>query len=156
VNTILNSPYSSTLPPWTIKYEPLPELAKEPLPSSIQTPPQLELKPLPDTLKYVYLGPNDTLPAIIATGLLANQESQLVDLLKQYKGAIGWSVADLKGISPSVCMHHIHCEENAKPSREAQRRLNPNMREVVKKEIIKWLDAGIIYPISDSRWVSPT
>ena len=85
---MLNYPHSSTLPPWTIKYEPLPELAKEPLPSSIQTLPQLELKPLPDTLKYVFLGPEDTLPAIIATGLVPNQESQLVDLLKQYKGAI--------------------------------------------------------------------
>ena len=53
-------------------------------------------------------------------------------------------------------MHRIYCEDNAKPSREAQRRLNPNMREVAKKEIIKWLDTGIIYPIFDSRWVSPT
>ncbi|XP_035845639.1 uncharacterized protein LOC110933891 [Helianthus annuus] len=42
------------------------------------------------------------------------------------------------------------------PSRDTQRRLNPNMREVVKKEVLKWLDAGIVYPISDSQWVSPT
>jgi len=53
-------------------------------------------------------------------------------------------------------MHHIYCEDNTKPSREMQRRLNPNMREVGKKEVVKWLDAGIIYPISDSQWVSPT
>ena len=53
-------------------------------------------------------------------------------------------------------MHHIHCEIEAKPHRNMQRRLNPNMREVVKKEVVKWLDAGIIYPISDSQWVSPT
>ncbi|CAN6562526.1 unnamed protein product [Malus baccata var. baccata] len=52
-------------------------------------------------------------------------------------------------------MHHIFLEEGAKPTREAQRRLNPPMMEVVKNEIIKLLDCGVIYPISDSRWVSP-
>ena len=52
-------------------------------------------------------------------------------------------------------MHRILLEEGAKPSREAQRRLNPPMMEVVKKEIIKLLDCGVIYLISDSRWVSP-
>ena len=65
-------------------------------------------------------------------------------------------MADLKGICPSVCMHHIYLEDNVKPTREMQRRLNPHMKEVVKKEVVKWLDAGIIYPISDSQWVSPT
>ena len=65
-------------------------------------------------------------------------------------------IADLKGIAPFVCMHRIHCEAEAKPHRDMQRRLNPNMREVVKKEVLKWLDTGIIYPISDSQWVSPT
>jgi hypothetical protein len=52
-------------------------------------------------------------------------------------------------------MHRIHLEEDAKPSREPQRRLNPSMQEVVRGEVIKLLDAGIIYPISDSKWVSP-
>jgi hypothetical protein len=65
-------------------------------------------------------------------------------------------VADLKGIYPSICMHPIHLEEGARPSYEAQRRLNPNMKEVVMKEVVKLLDAGIIYPISDSKWISPT
>ena len=54
-----------------------------------------------------------------------------------------------------MCMHRILLEEDAKPTREAQRRLNPPMIEVVKKEIIKLLDVGVIYPISDSKWVSP-
>ena len=76
-------------------------------------------------------------------------------VLKEYKTAIGWTLADIKRISPTTCMHHILLEEGAKPSREAQRRLNPQMMEVVKKEIIKLLDCGVIYPISDSRWVSP-
>jgi len=64
-------------------------------------------------------------------------------------------MAELKGISPSICMHRIYCENNTKPSREMQRRLNPSMREVVK-EVVKWMDAGIIYPISVSQWVSST
>jgi hypothetical protein len=84
-----------------------------------------------------------------------DQESSLLDVLKEHKEAIGWSIMDLKGIDPSVCMHHIHLEDNAKPSREAQRRLNPTMKNVVMTEVIKLLDAGIIYPISDSKWVSP-
>jgi hypothetical protein len=77
-------------------------------------------------------------------------------MLKEHKKAIGWTVADLKGIDPSICMHRIHQEKGARPFHEAQRRLNPNMKEVVMKEVVKLLDAGIIYPISDSKWISPT
>jgi hypothetical protein len=73
-----------------------------------------------------------------------------------HKNALGWTIADIKGISPLICSHMIYLEENAKPSREMQQRLNPNMNEVVKNEVIKLLDNGIIYPISDSKWVSPT
>ena len=80
----------------------------------------------------------------------------MIEVLRDHQAAIGWSIADLKGISPSLCMHHIYTEVDAKLVRDMQRRLNPNMKEVVKKEVIKWLDAGVIYPISDSRWVSPT
>ena len=73
-----------------------------------------------------------------------------------HKNALGWTIADIKGISPFICTHMIYLEENAKPSREMQRKLNPNMKKVVKNEDIKLLDNGIIYPISDSKWVSPT
>ncbi|KAL4310266.1 hypothetical protein GQ457_01G021680 [Hibiscus cannabinus] len=52
-------------------------------------------------------------------------------------------------------MHKILLEDNHKPTVDAQRRLNQAMKDVVRKEILKWLDAGIIYPISDSEWVSP-
>ena len=55
-----------------------------------------------------------------------------MSVLVTHRSAIGWSVADLKGIDPSVCMHYIHLEEDTKPYREMQRRLNPNMKEVVK------------------------
>ncbi|CAA7395940.1 unnamed protein product [Spirodela intermedia] len=69
---------------------------------------------------------------------------------------MGWKMDDLRGIDMRVCMHSIYLEEGARTSREPQRRLNPNMMEIVKKEILKWLAADIIYPISDSKWVSPT
>ncbi|CAN6583778.1 unnamed protein product [Malus baccata var. baccata] len=124
------------------------------LPSIIQAL-ILELKPLPSHLKYIFLGENETLPAIISSSLTAQEEEKLVRVLKEFKSALGWTLADIKGISPTTCMHHIFLEEGAKPTREAQRRLNPPMMEVVKKEIIKLLDCGVIYPISDSRWVSP-
>ncbi|CAN6544173.1 unnamed protein product [Malus baccata var. baccata] len=117
--------------------------------------PVLELKPLPDHLKYVFLGDEETLPVIVSSSLTALEEEKLIRVLKEHKTAIGWTLADIKGISPTTCMHRIFLEEGAKPTREAQRRLNPPMMEVVKKEIIKLLDCGVIYPISDSRWVSP-
>ena len=124
------------------------------LPSILQAP-KIELKPLPSHLKYMFLGDDETLPMIISSKLSTLEEEKLIRVLKDYKKAIGWTIADIKGISPSTCMHRILLEEDAKPSIQAQRRLNPLMMEVVKKEILKLLDVGIIYPISDSKWVSP-
>ena len=72
-----------------------------------------------------------------------------------YKGAIAWSVEDLKGISPSIYKHKILLEENAETSIEHQRRLDPVMKEVVRKEVLKFLNADFIYAISDNPWVSP-
>ncbi|KAK3221631.1 hypothetical protein Dsin_008656 [Dipteronia sinensis] len=106
-------------------------------------------------MKYVFLDEEKLNPVIIAANLEASQEDELLGVLKEYREAIGWFIDDIKGISPTMCMQKIFLEENAKPTREGQRRLNPIMQEVVKKEILKLLDAGIIYPISDSRWVSP-
>ncbi|XP_024178407.1 uncharacterized protein LOC112184382 [Rosa chinensis] len=122
---------------------------------SIISPPTLELKPLPSTLKYAFLGPNDTLPVVISSKLCDVDEAKLLKVLKEHKGALGWTIEDIKGICASKCMHHIYMEEGSKPSRDAQRRLNPPMMEVVKNEVTKLLDAGVIYPISDSKWVSP-
>ena len=76
--------------------------------------------------------------------------------LRRCKQAIGWKIYDLKGISPLVCTHHIYMEEEAKPMRQLQRRLNFHMKEVVRTEVLKLLQADIIYPISDSSCVSPT
>ncbi|CAM8910249.1 unnamed protein product [Rhodiola kirilowii] len=124
------------------------------LPSIVQAP-EVELKPLPTHLKYVFLGDNETLPVIIKSGLEMDQERRLIEVLSRHKMAIGWTLGDLRGISPAICMHRIFLEDGARPSREPQRRLNPIMMEVVQKEIQKLLDADVIYPISDSRWVSP-
>ncbi|RVW19176.1 putative mitochondrial protein [Vitis vinifera] len=85
-----------------------------------------------------------------------SSENCLMEVLRRCKKAIGWQISDLKGISPLVCTHHIYMEEEAKPIRQFQRRLNPHLQEVVRAEVLKLLQAGIIYPISDSPWVSPT
>ena len=92
---------------------------------------------------------------IILASLIAIEEDKLLRVLKDHKDALGWSLADLKGICPSMCMHRIMLKDGHKPSVEAQRRLNPTMKEVYNKEVLKWLDVGVIYPISDSAWVSP-
>ena len=88
--------------------------------------------------------------------LSTSQEGSLLHILRENKKALGWKITDLKGISPKVCTHHIYLEEEAKSIRQPQRRLNPHMQEVVRAEVLKLLQAGIIYPISDSTWVSPT
>ncbi|CAL2240362.1 unnamed protein product [Prunus armeniaca] len=136
------------------EFEPLGAATTKPVPSIVAAP-TLTLKPLPSHLKYAYLGTSQTLPVIINSDLLEEEEEKSLQVLKMHKTAIGWTIADIKGISPSTCMHRILLEENFKPTIENQRRINPNMKEVVRAEVLKLLDAGIIYPISDSNWVSP-
>ncbi|RVW88084.1 hypothetical protein CK203_044387 [Vitis vinifera] len=117
---------------------------------------KLELKTLPAELKYAYLEEGNKAPVVISSSLTVSQEDNLLRILRKHKKAIGWQISDLKGISPLICTHHIYMEEGAKPTRQPQRRLNPHMQEVVRAEVLKLLQAGIIYPISDSTWVSPT
>ncbi|KAK9922019.1 hypothetical protein M0R45_030502 [Rubus argutus] len=154
ISSFLDSFQVQEVNEWTTKFEKLPPRV-EPKPSSVEVP-KLELKPLPADLKYAFLGLNDTFPVVISSKLNSEQEGMLLNVLNAHKSAIGWTLADIKGISPLVCTHKILLEEDAKPSREAQRRLNPNMKNVVKSEVLKLWDARIIYPISDSKWVSPT
>ncbi|XLS81678.1 hypothetical protein HN51_047509, partial [Arachis hypogaea] len=116
---------------------------------------KLELKPLPPHLKYAYLEDKQKFPVIIARKLTSQQEEQLLSVLRRHKKAIGWSLADIVGINPQVCEHRIFLEEGARPVRQPQRRLNLTILEVVKKEVTRLLEADIIYPISDSEWVSP-
>ena len=106
-------------------------------------------------MKYNFLEPKKRKPVIISAALTEYEEQKLLEVMRKYKEAIAWSIEDLKGISPSICMHKILLNDNAKTSIEHQRRLNPVMKEVVRKEVLKWLNAGFIYPISNSSWVSP-
>ena len=111
----------------------------------------MELKPLPEGLKYAFLGEEQPYPVVISFILTSDQEGKLLTVLKKYKNTIGWTLNDIKGINPLICTHRINLEENAKTCQQPQRRLNPHMKEVVKTEVLKLLDAGIIYPISDSK-----
>ena len=114
----------------------------------------MEEKQLPNHLRYAYLGEESTLLVIISSSFFNMEEEKLLKIFMEHKEAIGWSLADIKGIRPSMCMHRILLEEDSKPTVDAQRHLNPSMKEVVQKEVLKLLDSGVIYPISDSSWVS--
>ncbi|GJX87937.1 reverse transcriptase domain-containing protein [Tanacetum coccineum] len=123
--------------------------------TSLEEPPtDLELKPLPDNLEYVFLEEPSFLPVIISSQLSNQNKSKLVSVLKKHKEAFAWKMTDIHGIYPSFCKHKIQLLDDKKPVFQKQRRLNPNMQEVVKKEIVKHLDTGIIYPTADSLWVS--
>ena len=140
---------------WAPKFETLPPIEDRVLPSE-ERPPKLELKPLPSHLKYAFLGVEETLSVIISSSLESDQENKLLEILRTHKTAIGWTIEDIKGISPLICTHRIHLEEDVKPSRQPHRRLNPIMKEVVKKEVLKLMNVDVIYSIADSKWVSPT
>ncbi|GJY48035.1 reverse transcriptase domain-containing protein [Tanacetum coccineum] len=123
--------------------------------SSIDEPPEVELKDLPPHLEYAFLEGDDKLPVIIAKDLSVEEKAALIKVLKSHKRAIAWKLSDIKGINPEFCTHKILMEEDYKPAVQHQRRVNPKIHDVIKKEVEKLLDAGLIYPISDSPWVSP-
>ncbi|XP_074277719.1 uncharacterized protein LOC141601343 [Silene latifolia] len=114
-----------------------------------------EHKPLPSHLKYVFLDDSEQYPVIVNANLDGNQLSTLLVVLKKYKKALGYSLADLKGINPDICMHRIELEEGHKPCQKGQGKLNSKMQDVVMAEVMKLLDAGIIYTICNFKWVSP-
>ncbi|GJT29388.1 reverse transcriptase domain-containing protein [Tanacetum coccineum] len=123
--------------------------------SSVNEPPEIELKDLPPHLEYAFLEGNDKLPVIIAKDLKNEEKAALIEVLKSHKQAIAWKLSDIKGIDPEFCTHKILMEEDYEPTVQHQRRVNPKIHDVIKKEVEKLLDAGLIYPISDSPWVSP-
>ncbi|GJY88118.1 reverse transcriptase domain-containing protein [Tanacetum coccineum] len=100
----------------------------------------LELKPLPDNLEYAFLEEPSFLPVIISSQLSEQNKNKLVSVLKRHKQAFAWKTTDIPGIYPSFCKHKIQLFEDKKPVVQKQRRLNPNMQEVVKQEIVKLLD----------------
>ncbi|GJV41059.1 reverse transcriptase domain-containing protein [Tanacetum coccineum] len=110
---------------------------------------------LPPHLEYAFLEGDDKLPVIIAKDLSVEEKAALIKVLKSHKQAIAWKLSDIKGINPEFCTHKILMEEDYKPAVQHQRRVNPKIHDVIKKEVEKLLDAGLIYPISDSPWVSP-
>ena len=95
--------------------------------------PVFELKQLPDTLKYAYLDEKKIYPIIISANLSKHEEKKLLKTLKRHHAAIGYTLDDLKGISPTLCQHKIKLEKDVKPVVDHQRRLNPKMKEVVRK-----------------------
>jgi hypothetical protein len=78
----------------------------------------------------------------------------LITVLEKHRSTFGYSLQDLKGISLILCTHRIPTDPDCTPSREPQHRLNNTIREVVKKEVLKLLHVGIIYPMPHSEWVS--
>nr|GEW81882.1 reverse transcriptase domain-containing protein [Tanacetum cinerariifolium] len=122
--------------------------------SSIDEPPEVELKDLPPHLEYAFLEVDDKFPVIIAKYLSVEQKTALITVLKSYKRAIAWKLSDIKDIDPKLCTHNILMEKDFKPIVQHQRRVNPKIHDVIKNEVLKLLDAGLIYPIYDSIWVS--
>nr|GFA66059.1 reverse transcriptase domain-containing protein [Tanacetum cinerariifolium] len=120
--------------------------------SSNNIPPEVELKELPPHLEYAFLGDNEKWPVIIAKDLNVNEKTALINVLKSRKKAIAWKLTGIKGIDPELCSHKILLEEDFSPKVQSQRRVNPKIYDVIKKEVEKLLDAELIYPISDSPW----
>ncbi|GJX54176.1 hypothetical protein Tco_0282545 [Tanacetum coccineum] len=98
---------------------------------------------------------NQEFPVIISSLLSHKENDLLLQVFSKHKAALAWKVADIKGISPSFCMHKILKKDNFNLVVQPQRRLNPKVQDVVKAEIVKLLDPGLIYAISDSPWISP-
>nr|GEZ59099.1 DNA-directed DNA polymerase [Tanacetum cinerariifolium] len=118
-------------------------------------PPEVELKELPPHLEYAFLGENNKWPVIISKDLSVNEKYALIKVLKSRKKVIAWKLTDIRGIDPEFCSYKILLEDDYSPKVQIHRRVNPKIHDVVKKEVKKLLDAGLIYPISDSLWVSP-
>ncbi|GJZ19092.1 hypothetical protein Tco_0555682 [Tanacetum coccineum] len=121
--------------------------------SSIDEPPEVELKDLPPHLEYAFLEENNKLPVIIAKDLSVDEKAAPIKVLKSRKRAIAWKLSDIKGINPEFYSHKILMEEDYEPAVQHQRRVNPKIHDVIKKEVEELLDARLIYLILDSPWV---
>nr|GEV87709.1 reverse transcriptase domain-containing protein [Tanacetum cinerariifolium] len=117
--------------------------------------PEVKLKDLPPHLDYAFLEGDDKFPVIIAKDLSMEEKTAIIMVLKSHKRAIAWKLFDIKGIDPEFYTHKILMEEDFEPAVQHQRRVYPKIYDVIKQEVSKLLDAGLIYPISDSPWVIP-
>nr|GFC10944.1 reverse transcriptase domain-containing protein [Tanacetum cinerariifolium] len=104
-------------------------------------PPEVELKELPPHLEYAFLGDNGKWSVIIAKDLSSNEKTALINVCKTRKKAIAWKLTDIKGIDPKFCSHKILLEEDYSPKVQSQRRVNPKIHDVIKKEVEKLLNA---------------
>nr|GEV18075.1 reverse transcriptase domain-containing protein [Tanacetum cinerariifolium] len=152
IEKLLNEDPSLNLP--SMKNKDLKQVDATMTKPSIEEPLELELEDLPSHLGYAFLEGIDQLPVIISKELKDKEKDALLNVLKSHKQAIAWKISDIKGIDPHFCTHKILKEDDFKPAVQHQRRVNSKIHEVIKKEVIKLLDAGLIYPISDSLWVS--
>nr|GEX80098.1 reverse transcriptase domain-containing protein [Tanacetum cinerariifolium] len=118
------------------------------------SPPPNQRNYLPKVRKELKIC-DDELPIIIVKDLSVEEKTALITVLKSHKLAISWKLSDIKGINPKFYTHKSLMEEDFTPVVQHQRRVNPKIHDVIKQEVIKLLDAGLIYPISDSPWVSP-
>nr|GEX14287.1 reverse transcriptase domain-containing protein [Tanacetum cinerariifolium] len=110
--------------------------------------------PPPNQGMYLPQG-DDKLPVIIAKDLSVKEKAALINVLNSHKQAIAWKLSDIMGINPEFYTHKILMEDDFEPAVQHQRRVNPKIYDVIKKEVLKLLDTGLIYPISDSPWVNP-
>nr|GEY68516.1 reverse transcriptase domain-containing protein [Tanacetum cinerariifolium] len=124
--------------------------------SLINEPPEVELKDPPPHLEYAFLEGDDKFPVIIAKDLSVEEKTALITVLKSHKRAIAWKLSDIKGIDPEFYTHKILMEEEFEQAVQHQRRVNPKIHDVIKLEVLKLLNAGLIYPISDSPWEKTT
>nr|GEX29408.1 reverse transcriptase domain-containing protein [Tanacetum cinerariifolium] len=131
------------------------EYTQEVLGFFVSEPPMIKLKDLPPHLEYAFLGGDDKLPVIIAKDLTDEEKTALIKVLKLHKQALTWKLSDIKGINPEFYTHNILMVDDFKPAVQHKRRVNPKIHDVIKKEVLKLLDAGLIYPILDSPWVIP-
>nr|GFB78802.1 reverse transcriptase domain-containing protein [Tanacetum cinerariifolium] len=108
---------------------------------SVDEPPEVELKELPLHLEYTFLKGHNKFPVIIAKELGDEEKSALIKVLESHKRAIAWKLSDIQGINREFCTHKIIMEEDYKPAVQHQRRVNPKIHDVIKKEVEKLLDA---------------
>nr|GFA87949.1 reverse transcriptase domain-containing protein [Tanacetum cinerariifolium] len=123
--------------------------------SSVDEPPEVELKDLPPHLEYAFLEGDNKLHVIITKELGEEEKVALIKVLKSHKRAIAWKLSDIQGINLEFCTHKILMEEDYKSAVQHKRCVNPKIQDVIKKEVEKLLDVGLIYPIFDSPWDSP-
>ena len=87
--------------------------------------------------------------------LFVHQEEELCDMLREHLDTFVWSYKEMKRVHHPMCTHHNYFKEGCKTVHQPQRRMNPTLKDIIKEELQKLLDAGFIYPILDSEWVLP-